>query len=150
MSGKPMPTILVADDDDDDILFLREAFADLDWEVDLRRVKDGTELLDYLYRQGEYADAGRAPSPHIILLDLNMPTKNGREVLKDIKGDRYLRSIPVIVLTTSGARNDIEAVYDFGGNAFVTKPENFMRVARPLRDFWFNLAALPCEERDSM
>src|SRR5947209_16514798 len=108
--GKPI-TILMADDDPDDRLMAREAFQEARLANDLRFVEDGAELLDYLRRRGKYADPASSPRPGLILLDLNMPRKDGREALGEIKADPSLRNIRVVVLTTSKAEEDIERAY---------------------------------------
>src|SRR5258708_5630444 len=103
--------ILLADDDSDDQLLVKDAMADCGWEGELRCVENGEQLLDYLLRRGAYAAAASAPRPGLILLDLNMPRKDGREALKQIKAEAGLRRIPVVVLTTSKADTDIELLY---------------------------------------
>lgn len=139
-------TILVAEDDPDDRLLIGRA---LDLGIrskELRMVEDGAALLDYLYRRGTYAAAGKAPRPRLILLDLNMPRLSGREALRSIKDDPALRSIPVVVFTTSDADFDVRACYDIGANAFITKPlvfHDLMRIARAIDAFWFTTATLP-------
>src|ERR687893_1855302 len=115
-------TILMADDDADDRMMTQEAFAESRIANDLRFVVDGEELMDYLKRRGRYADPALSPRPGLILLDLNMPRKDGREALREIKADPSLRQIPVVVLTTSKAEEDIYGTYDLGVNSFITKP----------------------------
>jgi CheY-like chemotaxis protein len=113
---------------------------------DLRCVEDGEELMDYLHRRGKYASPKDAPRPGLILLDLNMPRKDGREALKEIKAEPELRSIPVIVLTTSKAEEDIYRTYDLGVNSFITKPVNFeslVAVMKALGKYWFEIVELP-------
>jgi CheY-like chemotaxis protein len=113
---------------------------------DLRFVEDGDELLDYLYHRGKYADAGSSPSPGLILLDLNMPRKDGREALREIKADPDLRRIPVVVLTTSKAEEDIYRTYDLGANSFITKPVSFEGLVAVMRDigrYWIEIVELP-------
>lgn len=143
MQNKNVPIILVAEDDEDDFFFLKRALVEIDWKVNLRHVKDGEELLDYLYGKGSYANGEEAPAPDLILLDLNMPRKSGREALQEIKESRKLNAIPIIVLTTSRAEQDIDNAYCLGVNAFVAKPNDFSFFLKPLREFWFNLAQLP-------
>ncbi|MEX1056003.1 MAG: response regulator, partial [Rhodothermales bacterium] len=114
----------------------------------LEMVEDGEELMQYLRREGEYIDPNVSPRPGIILLDLNMPRKDGREALKEIKSDPSLRRIPVIVLTTSEAEQDILRSYDLGVNAFVTKPVTFDGLATAIQrlgEFWFQIVKLPLE-----
>lgn len=112
-------------------------------------VENGEELMDYLYRRGKYADRTDAPRPGLILLDLNMPRKDGREALQEIKSDPNLRSIPVVVLTTSEAEQDILESYSLGVNAFITKPVTFDGLAKAidtLGSFWFEIVKLPPEQ----
>src|ERR1700709_2088762 len=123
-TGKSI-VILMADDDADDRLLTREAFEKNHLANDLRVVGDGVELLDYLKRRGKYADPDSSPRPGLILLDLNMPRKDGREALKEIKEDPRLKNIPIVVLTTSGEEEDILKTYDLGANSFIRKPVGF-------------------------
>jgi len=143
MSPQPRPiTVLVADDDPDDRLLVREAWQENRLPHDLRFVSDGEALLDYLNRHGTHAAPGAAPRPDLVLLDLNMPRKDGREALREIKADPELRAIPIVVLTTSEADEDVFQVYDLGGNSFVVKPASFERlveVVRLLNAYWFEL-----------
>lgn len=139
-------TILVADDDPEDCMLLREAFEESRLVNSLRFVSDGQELVDYLYRQGPFADPAESPRPGLILLDLNMPKKDGREALGEIKSDPDLRRIPVVILTTSKAEEDIFRSYDLGVNSYVTKPvtfESLVEVVRTLRQYWFGIVQLP-------
>jgi CheY-like chemotaxis protein len=139
-------TILMADDDPDDCMLAREALAESRLANELYFVNDGEELMDYLYHRGKYAQPDSAPRPGLILLDLNMPKKDGREVLKEIKGDPHLRQIPVLVLTTSQAEEDIHRSYDLGANSFITKPVTFsslIEVMRTLGKYWFEIVELP-------
>src|SRR5436305_14212801 len=117
--AKPI-VILLADDDEEDRMLTSDALEESRVVNDLRFVEDGEELLDYLYQRGRYADPDSAPSPGLILLDLNMPRKDGREALREIKADPNLRRIPVIVLTTSNAEVDIYRTYDLGANSLIT------------------------------
>ena len=110
------------------------------------RCADGEEALDYLYQRGAYADPSRAPRPNVILLDLNLPGTDGREVLAEIKQDERLKHIPVIVLTTSGDERDIEKCYRAGANSYVKKPvniEGFFHAIQKLKGYWFEIAILP-------
>ena len=118
-------TILMADDDLEDQMLMRDAWEKSRLYNDLRFVDDGEQLMDYLHRRGAYADPTDSPRPGVILLDLNMPIKDGREALREIKSDRELRHIPVVVLTTSKADEDIYRTYDLGVNSFITKPVSF-------------------------
>jgi CheY-like chemotaxis protein len=142
---KPV-TILMADDDEDDRDFALKALQENRLMNELRFVEDGEELLDYLYQRGRYADPKRAPRPGLILLDLNMPRMDGREALREIKGDPALRQIPVVVLTTSKAEKDILSSYDLGANCFITKPvtfEGLVEVVKVLNMHWLQLVELP-------
>nr|WP_210404653.1 response regulator [Chroococcidiopsis sp. TS-821] len=141
-------TILMADDDEDDCMLAREAFSESRLANDLHFVRDGEELMDYLHQRGRYAAANSAPRPGLILLDLNMPRKDGREALKEIKADPNLRQIPVVVLTTSKAEEDIYRSYDLGANSFITKPVTFaslVEVMRTIGKYWFEIVELPIE-----
>lgn len=143
--GRPI-TILLADDDADDRMMAGEALAESRLANDLRFVEDGEELMDYLHRRGRYASPADAPRPGLILLDLNMPRKDGREALSEIKGDPELRKIPVVVLTTSQAEEDIYRTYDLGVNSFITKPvmfESMVSVMKALGRYWFEIVELP-------
>jgi len=138
-------TILMADDDEDDRLSTKEAFRDHHLANDFQTVNDGEELMQYLHRRGKYSDA---PRPGLILLDLNMPRKDGREALKEIKSDPALRSIPVVILTTSSEEEDILKTYDLGANSFITKPvgfESLVQLVSKMTQYWFQLVELPHE-----
>ena len=139
-------TILLADDDEDDRMMTRDALRDARLKNRLETVIDGVELLSYLRREGEYADA---PRPGLILLDLNMPRMDGREALAAIKQDPELRSIPVVVLTTSKAEEDVLRSYDLGVNSFITKPVTFLGLVEVMKIFsryWLEIVDLPVEE----
>lgn len=135
--------VLLVEDDPGDVLLTREAFEDNKVRNNLNVVGDGEEAMAYLRREGRYADA---PRPDLILLDLNLPRKDGREVLSEVKADPELRSIPVVVLTTSAADEDILRSYDLHANAYVTKPvdfERFIEVVRQIDDFFVTVVKLP-------
>jgi len=139
-------TILMADDDADDRQLTREALEDARLVNDMRFVEHGEELLEYLRRQGKYSPPADAPRPGLILLDLNMPRKDGREVLKEIKQDPDLRTIPVVVLTTSKSDEDIYRSYDLGVNSYIVKPVTFealVDVLVTLEKYWFEIVELP-------
>lgn len=139
-------TILMADDDADDRMLAKDALEECRLANDLRFVEDGEELMDYLYHRGSFADPADSPRPGLILLDLNMPRKDGREALKEIRADPELRPIPVVVLTTSQAEEDILRSYDLGANSYVTKPVTFqslVEIMKALGRYWFNIVALP-------
>lgn len=138
--------IVVADDDDDDRLMTKEAFEELKILNELYFVKDGVELLDFLYHRNQYANRETSPRPGLILLDLNMPRMDGREALKIIKQDESLKSIPVTIFTTSKAEEDIIKSYNLGVNCFVTKPVTYsglVNIVKQLNSFWFELVELP-------
>lgn len=140
------PAILVADDDPDDRLMTEEAFAECGMDHPLRFVVDGEALLDYLLRRGPYADEQAYPTPALILLDLNMPRKDGREALQEIKGHPDLRHIPVIVFTTSKSDEDVRRCYEDGSNSFITKPMSFtglLDIVHILGRYWLDLVRLP-------
>ena len=142
--GKPI-TILMADDDEDDRRLTREALLEGRLANDLRFVENGEELLEYLRHQGQYAESC-CPRPGLILLDLNMPRKDGRTVLKEIKSDPELRQIPVVVLTTSQADEDIFKSYDLGVNSYIVKPVTFdalVDILQTLEKYWFEIVELP-------
>ena len=135
--------VLLVDDDPGDTLMIREAFADNKVRNELVCVSDGVEAMRYLRREGEYASALR---PDLILLDLNLPRKDGREVLAEIKGDPALSTIPVVVLTTSHAEEDVLRSYQLHANAYVTKPvdfERFIEVVRQIDEFFVTVVKLP-------
>jgi CheY-like chemotaxis protein len=141
-------TILMADDDRDDCLLVKDAFKESRLANDLRFVEDGEELMDYLYHRGKYADVKNSPRPGLILLDLNMPRKDGREALKEIKSDSDLKSIPIVVLTTSKQEEDILRSYDVGANSYITKPVTFkelVEVTKSLGKYWLEIVELPEE-----
>jgi len=138
-------TILMADDDPDDRFITKEAFKEAGLINDLRFVEDGEELIDYLYQRGKYHDAKNAPRPGLILLDLNMPKKDGREALREIKADESLRRIPVVVLTTSKEEEDIIRAYDLGSNSYITKPVSFnslLITLKALANYWLQIVQL--------
>jgi CheY-like chemotaxis protein len=146
MPHRKLVTILMADDDMDDREFARTAMQESRLMNELRFVEDGEELLDYLYRRGAYSDPKSSPRPGLILLDLNMPRKDGREALREIKSDPALRQIPVVVLTTSKAEEDILRSYDLGANCFISKPVTFdglVEVVKVLDKHWFQIVELP-------
>jgi CheY-like chemotaxis protein len=147
MNAKPESiTILMADDDEDDRLMTKEALEEARLANNIRFVEDGEELMDYLHHRGAYKGGDNAPRPGLILLDLNMPKKDGREALREIKADPHLRQIPIVVMTTSKAEEDIYKSYDLGVNSFVTKPVSFdgmVFVITTLAQYWFQIVKLP-------
>ncbi|HEX9943462.1 MAG TPA: response regulator [Thermoanaerobaculia bacterium] len=139
-------TILLAEDDPDDRMLVEDAVAEGRLVNDLRCVEDGEDLMDYLHQRGRYGGEGAAPRPGLILLDLNMPRKDGREALREIKADPSLRQIPVVVLTTSKAEEDVFRSYDLGANSFVTKPVTFqslVELMKTLGRYWLEIVELP-------
>lgn len=143
-------TILIADDDHEDRMLIKDAFEENRLRNDLRFVEDGVELIEYLTRQGKYENPETSPKPGLILLDLNMPKKDGREALKEIKSSRDLKGIPVVVLTTSKAEEDVYRTYDLGVNSFITKPvtfESLVAITRDLGRYWLEIVELPPNER---
>lgn len=139
-------TILMADDDADDRRLTQEAFEEARLINDLRFVENGEQLIEYLRKEGAYAPPAEAPRPGLILLDLNMPRKDGRTVLKEIKNDPALRQIPVVVLTTSKADEDIYKSYDLGVNSYIVKPVTFealVDILQTLEKYWFEIVELP-------
>lgn len=141
---KPL-VILMADDDDDDFMLTKKALGESRLLNELNRVRDGEELMDYLLRRGEYNEQN-ALRPGVILLDLNMPRKDGREALREIKNHESLRTIPVVVFTTSKAEEDVYKTYQLGVNSFITKPvtfANLTEVMRALGNYWFEIVELP-------
>jgi len=146
MNGSRPITILLVDDDEEDLEMTQEALRESRLGNNIRTARDGEELMDYLLRRGRYADAADSPKPGLILLDLNMPRKDGREALAEIKANPDLRNIPVIVLTTSKAEEDIFRTYDLGVNSFITKPVTFPGLVDAMRvvsQYWFELVELP-------
>jgi CheY-like chemotaxis protein len=146
MGNKDTLVILMADDDEDDVLLTRKALQKGKLLNPLYTVGDGEELLDYLLHQGDYTDEKLAPRPGVILLDLNMPRKDGREALKEIKAHADLKDIPIVIFTTSKAEEDIYRTYQLGVNSFITKPvtfENLIEVMQMLGKYWFEIVTLP-------
>jgi two-component system response regulator len=149
MSQAPRPiTILMAEDDADDRQLAQEAFEEARLANELRFVGDGAELLDYLKRRGRYADPASSPRPGLILLDLNMPKKDGRQALREIKADPELRRIRIVVMTTSKAEEDILRSYDLSAASYITKPVTFERlveVVKAMGKYWLEIVELPGE-----
>ena len=145
MNKRDAITILMADDDDDDFLLTKKALAESRLANTLVRVEDGEELLDYLKRRGRYENSD-VVRPGMILLDLNMPRKDGRETLKEIKSDPELKDIPVVIFTTSKTEEDVFRSYQLGSNSFITKPVTFdklVNVITALGAYWFKIVKLP-------
>lgn len=146
--AEPKPiTLLIADDDPDDRLLAQEALIESRLANELYFVEDGEELLDFLHQRNGYTKEN-APRPGLILLDLNMPRKDGREALDEIKSTPHLRKIPIVILTTSEAEEDILRSYDLGVNSFIVKPVTFdglVQVMRTIGLYWFEIVALPAD-----
>ncbi len=146
---KPV-VFLMADDDPDDRLLINEAFQESLIANSIFFVEDGVELMDYLRHQNRFSNPVDAPTPDLILLDLNMPRKDGREALAEIKSDPHLRYIPVVVLTTSKAEEDIMRSYDIGAASYITKPVTFdglVEAIRGLGQYWVQIVRLPAKDR---
>ena len=145
---QPM-VILMADDDADDRLLAKDALVECQLDGNLHFVENGEELLEYLQHRGKYSQLADSPRPGLILLDLNMPRKDGREALREIKADPALRKIPVVVLTTSKADTDISRIYELGANSFISKPvsfESLVDVMKILGRYWFEIVELPVKK----
>jgi CheY-like chemotaxis protein len=139
-------TLLLADDDPDDRLLVKEALEESHLVADLRSVEDGEELMNYLHRRGRYTEPDTSPHPDLILLDLKMPRKSGHQALEEIKATPELRCIPIVVLTTSKAEEDVARAYASGANSFMVKPTSFgalIEAMKTLRGYWFELITLP-------
>jgi chemotaxis family two-component system response regulator Rcp1 len=135
--------LLLVEDNPGDVRLTQEALKEGPLPVRLSVARDGVEALDFLRRRGPYGDA---PTPDLILLDLNLPRKNGREVLSEIKNDPQLRRIPVLVMTTSRADQDVQKAYSLNANCYITKPmdlDEFLRIVRSIEDFWLRTVTLP-------
>ncbi|MGF7217557.1 CheY-like chemotaxis protein [Spirosoma lacussanchae] len=138
-------TILIADDDHDDRLFMEQALRQNGFSQTIQFVEDGEELMEYLRHEGRFLDQN-VPWPNLLILDLNMPRKNGFQALEEIKDDPKLRRLPVIVMTTSSADEDVVKTYNLGVNSFVTKPFNFSRLVEmvgALKTYWMDTVKLP-------
>jgi CheY-like chemotaxis protein len=147
-NAKPV-IILIADDDPDDRVMIKEAFEENLLLNELYFVEDGEELMNYLNRSGKYSDVSAYPLPGLILLDLNMPRKDGREALEEIKNNSTLSHIPIIILTTSKTEEDIIKSYNLGVNCFITKPVKFVdlvKVTKTLGHFWLEIVTLPTQQ----
>ncbi|RLC93997.1 MAG: response regulator [Chloroflexi bacterium] len=148
-NGKPIEILLV-EDNPGDVRLTREGLKEGKMRNNLHVVEDGEEALAFLRKEGRYEDA---PSPDLILLDLNLPKKDGRELLADIKGDENLKRIPVVILTTSKAHEDILRTYDLHANCYITKPvdlEQFINVVKSIEDFWLTIVKLPYAKDEAL
>ncbi len=142
-------TVLMAEDDPEDRMFAEDAWNEAMIANELHFVEDGEELMDYLRRKGKYSDSDGSPLPGLILLDLNMPKKDGREALAEMKEDPILRRIPVVILTTSEAEEDILRSYDMCVQGYITKPVEFtslVDILKTLGKYWFEIVELPLSE----
>ncbi|UCD87607.1 MAG: response regulator [Desulfobacterales bacterium] len=138
--------ILYAEDDPEDRMLVEDAMEESRLANEMHFVEDGEELMDYLYHRGKYAELGNLPLPGLILLDLNMPKKDGREALQEIKADSNLRRIPIVVLTTSKAEEDILSTYDLGVSGFIIKPVTFdslVSILKTVSKYWFEIVEPP-------
>jgi len=145
MNATPIQILLV-EDNDGDVFLTMEALKDAKIANSVHVVHDGVEALEFLRRQGKYATA---PRPDLILLDLNLPRKDGRQVLREIKDDPSLRRIPVVILTTSKGEEDVLRAYDLHANCYITKPvdfNRFMEVVKSIEEFWLTVVRLPEEK----
>lgn len=141
-NSKEKPRILLVEDNPGDIRLTQEAFKESSLDIQMDVVTDGEMALDFLFKKGRYAEAIK---PDVVLLDLNLPKKNGIEVLKEVKADETLKRIPVIVLTTSDADHDISKAYGLHANCYILKPvdfDDFAKVIRLIESFWFNAVQL--------
>ena len=147
-----IPLIILADDDTEDIFLIQKAFNESLFEGEIRFVNNGEELLDYLKARGRYNDPDLYPKPDLILLDLNMPKLDGREALIEIKKDVKLRSLPIVIFTTSNNEEDIIRSYELGANSYITKPvtfEGLIKIADALGKYWFQISKLPLSHWDT-
>jgi CheY-like chemotaxis protein len=150
--GRKPPLFLMAEDDAGDRLLALKAMERGHVTNEVHFVEDGEELLDYLYRRGDYEDPNRSPRPAVILLDLNMPRKDGREVLEEVRRDPQLRHIPIVVLTTSDREEDVYRAYYLGASSYITKPPSFdglVAVMQGLRRYWLEVVQLPTGYADA-
>lgn len=139
-------TILMVDDDPDDRLLFKEACEEVRLRNPIEFLENGEQLIDYLKRQGDYAGRSGEPYPGVILLDLNMPLKDGREALEEIKSDPDLRHIPIVVLTTSKSEDDILSSYGLGASSYIVKPislDRLMRVVNSIGEYWVEIVQVP-------
>jgi CheY-like chemotaxis protein len=147
MTDSSLLQVLLVEDNPGDVRLTREAFKDAKVHLEMHVVGDGVEAMEFLHRLGKYAGK---PRPDLILLDLNLPRKDGRDVLAEIKGDSSLMTIPVVILTTSASDVDIESSYLLHANCYISKPvdmEGFLTVVKSIDDFWLSIVRLPPKER---
>lgn len=139
-------TILMAEDDPDDRLIIRDAFEEARIDNTIHYVEDGEELMDYLYSRGKYSWPNNMLRPGIILLDLNLPKLSGQDALREIKSNLDLRRIPIVIMSTSIRDEDIHLMYDMGANSYISKPNNFallVEIVKSLSKYWFEIVTLP-------
>jgi chemotaxis family two-component system response regulator Rcp1 len=139
--------VLLVEDSPGDVRLTREAFKDAKMHINLHVASDGAEAMAFLRREGEHANS---PRPDLILLDLNLPKKDGREVLAELKQSSVLKCIPVVILTTSASETDIQGSYEQHANCYITKPvdlEGFLKVVRSIDSFWLSVVRLPAKTR---
>ncbi|MGA2228032.1 MAG: response regulator [Syntrophobacteraceae bacterium] len=147
---KKKTVLLMADDDEDDCLLMADAVREVFRTENFHCLRDGQELMDYLLRRGDYTDTNKFPPPDLIFLDLNMPRKDGFQTLKEIKEHPGLRTIPILIFSTSQEQEQIELSYKLGANSYITKPMSFddlIKTVKCLSDYWFGVAELPLSER---
>ncbi len=145
-SADRKPVVLLVEDDRSDRDIVSQIFQRHEAQTELRAVSDGSQALDYLFRQGDYANTVDAPAPDLVLLDLNMPGMSGLETLTAIRADERTKTLPVVVLTTSDNDADVIRSYELGANSFIIKPikfDEFVKVIRELDEYWFKLSKLP-------
>ena len=145
MSISGSPVIVIADDDEDDLKLAQDAMVRAQINCDIRVVKDGHELMDYLRLTGIYNGGDAVPRPDLILLDLNMPRKDGRQALKEIKSCTSLKSIPVVAFTTSNSKSDINKMYELGANSYLVKPDSYhelVELMKVITMYWFELVEI--------
>jgi CheY-like chemotaxis protein len=143
---KRPPIILIAEDDADDRQWIKEALDEIHINAEVRFVEDGEDLMNYLFHRGKYKSTSALSYPGLIFLDLNMPRKDGREALKEIKSDLRLRHIPILILTTSKSKEDVFRTYDLGANSVILKPVTFsglVDIMRSVKEYWFEMIELP-------
>ncbi len=146
MNSTSPNVILIIEDSDEDFYIIQRAFRQTGLANPIYRCENGDEAIDYLYNRGQFSDKNKAPRPNIILLDLNLPGTDGREVLETIKADTRLSRIPVIILTTSDIADDIDRCYAAGANSYIHKPvdmNGFFEALRRLQEYWFEIVILP-------
>ncbi|MGI0485524.1 response regulator [Pantanalinema rosaneae CENA516] len=151
ISNLQMPPLLIVEDSNEDFEALQRLLQRSPLAVPIQRCVNGDQALAFLYRTGSYADRQRSPRPSLIVLDLNLPGTDGREVLRRIKQDETLKKIPIVIFTTSNHPQDIEDCYQYGVNSYIIKPINFAQLKRDIQmivDYWFEVTTLPSRLED--